>query len=387
MTDGRIARVLVVNHVGEISGAENSLLTLARHLDRARIEPVAAVPAGPLARALEDLEVAVSLIPDLRLSRPANPWQLLVGGWRLRRWAGTIDVAARELGADVVAANSVTAALGAALAVGGRLPVVWHARDLRAPEGAVRKIVRRVRRIIAISRCVADNLIDNYAGARDRVIMVYNGVDMVQFRPTTPRAQVREELGIPADAVLIGSVGQLVPWKRQDLFIEAAARISAHLPGAWFVIVGADLFGEHPEYVRQLRDLAADLGLGERLLFTGYREDVASIMNAMDLLLHTAQEEPLGRVVMEAMSLGVPCIAADSCGPAEIIEDGVSGVLVPPGEADAFATRTLELLRRSGALERMGEAARRRIDGRFSAERMARMTEDAYEEAWTRGPR
>ncbi|MGC9318101.1 MAG: glycosyltransferase family 4 protein [Armatimonadota bacterium] len=387
MDSGAVPRVLLVNHVGEISGAENSMLTMLRHLDRTRIRPVAAVPAGPLARGLEDLEVPVALVPELRVARPRNPWQMIGRAISLRGWAGKLAVAADELRADLVAANSLTAGIAASMGLGQRMPLVWHARDLQAPERAVRWMVARATRIAAISTCVADRIIDAARDARRKTTLIYNGVDTVLFRPERPPEEVREGLGIPGDALLVGTVGQLVPWKRQDLFLEAAARILAHRPRAWFAIVGADLFGEHAEYGTKLRRLAHDLGLQSRAVFTGYREDIASVMAALDLLLHPAQDEPLGRAVMEAMSLGVPCVAADSCGPREIIEDGVSGILVPSGDAEAMAARSLELLRREGGPERMGEAARRRIDEMFSAERMARLTEDLYEEALARGPR
>ncbi len=379
-------RVLLVNHVGEISGAENSLLTMVRHLDRARFQAAAAVPLGPLAAELANLDVPVSAMPQLRLARPRNPWQAVGGAFRLRRWAGKLEVAAHELGCDLVAANSLTAGLAAAMGV-RRLPLVWHARDLRAPERTLRWLIPRATRIAAISACVADALVEAHPAARERTALIYNGVDTTRFRPTRPAAEIRDELGLPDDALVIGTVGQLVPWKRQDLFIEAAARIIAHVPRAWFLVVGADLFAEHPDYVAELRELAAGLSLGDRIIFTGFREDIASVMAAMDLMLHPAENEPLGRAVMEAMSQGVPCVAADACGPAEIIEDGVNGILASPGDPEVMAARAIELLGRPGSLARMGAAARRRINEVFSAERMARLTEGLYEEALARGKR
>ena len=221
---------------------------------------------------------------------------------------------------------------------------------------------RRAARIVAISACVADTLAAISRAAPERTTLVYNGVDRERFRPQRSRDDVRAEFGVPADATVIGTVGQLVPWKRQDLFLEAAAHILAHLPQTWFLVVGADLFGEHAAYVAELRALAAGLSLGDRAVFTGYREDVAAVMAAMDLMLHPAEEEPLGRAVLEAMSLGVPCVAADACGPAEIIEDGISGILTPPGDAQAMAARAVELLSRPRSVQRMGEAAMRRVE-------------------------
>lgn len=381
MGDPAPARVLLVNHVGEVSGAENSLLTLAHHLDRRRIQPVAAVPAGRLAAELDALKVPVSLLPPLRLNRPRNPWEAFSGWLRLKRWGAALGTAAEELGAQLIAANSVIAAVAAAGGPARELPIVWHARDLRAPRRAVRWVVPRVTRIAAISACVADNLCEAHPAAQDRITLIYNGIDRTLFYPERSRTEVLREFRIADDAIVIGNIGQLVPWKRQDLFLEAAAGILARNSRAWFLVVGADIFGDHPEYVADLRQTAVRLGLSGRLVFTGYREDVASLMGAMDVLVHCAADEPLGRVLIEAMSLGVPCVAVDSCGPSEVIEDGESGILVPPGEPRAISDRVVELLSRQGGAERMGATARRRVDDLFSASRMARLTENLYEEA------
>jgi glycosyltransferase involved in cell wall biosynthesis len=372
--------VLLVNHVGAVSGAEGSMLTLVRHLNRKHFEPVAAVPAGQLAAQLGDLGVPVSLVPDLRISR-RTLWSAIVGGIKLRSWAGKVRVAAEELEADLVAANSLTAALGCAMRLRGGWPLVWHARDLHAPRRAVSYVIPRVTRIAAISACVADALIDGHRGAGAKTVMIHNGVDTLNFQPAKTDLEVREELQVPADAPVIGTIGQLVPWKRQDVFLEVAAHILAHERDARFLVVGADMFGEHPDYVAQLRDLAESLGLGDRVIFTGFREDIASVMSTLDVLVHTAKNEPLGRVVLEAMSLGVSCVAVDSCGPSEIITDGDTGILVPKADPRQMAARVVDLLARQGATERMGNAARRRINERFTAEQMTRLTEDLYEEA------
>ncbi len=374
-------RVLYLNHVGSVSGAENSLLTLVHHLDRRRFTPVAAVPAGPLAQRFDAQGVHVRLIPQLRLGRPSG---LLSGGWgalRLRRWAASLRRAARVLDCDLVHANSLTAGLGASLAIGGRLPVVWHARDVRAPVRAERWLAARATRIVAISACVADHLLEVTPAARERTVLIYNGIEPDGFRPTRSREQVRAELGLPPDCLLVGTVGQIVPWKRQDVFIEAAAIIVARMPRSHLLVVGADLFGEHSDYGRELRSLAEMLNVGSRVIFTGYHEDVASVMAALDVLVHPAEDEPLGRVLLEAMSLGVPCVAASSGGPAEIIEDGVSGMLVTPGDVNGFAREVCELLERPGAARRLGEAGRARVQSHFLASRMARLIEDVYEEA------
>jgi glycosyltransferase involved in cell wall biosynthesis len=147
------------------------------------------------------------------------------------------------------------------------------------------------------------------------------------------------------------------------------------------------MFGEHPDYVEDLHELADSLGLSERVVFTGFREDVASILSVIDVLLHPAENEPLGRVLLEAMSLGGPCVAVGNCGPSEIIIDGESGLLVDRPNPRDMAARVTNLLARQGGTERMGQAALRRINDAFTAEKMARLTEDVYEEALAEGLR
>ncbi len=377
-------RVLYANHVGQISGAENSLVSLIRHLDRGRVTPLAAVPPGPLAQQLTELGVEVERVPELRLRRPASIVGGVVGAMRLRRWAKALRRAARFLSCDLVHANSLTAGMAACAALGGRLPVVWHARDVRAPSRAERWLLERATRIVAISACVADHLLRAAPRAHERLVLIYNGIDPQDFRPTRTREEVRAELGIMLNAPLVGTVGQLVPWKRHEVFLEAASVVSMHLSRCRFLVVGADLFGEHREYVRQLRSLTDTFNIRNRAVFTGYRDDAASVMASLDVLVHTADHEPLGRTVLEAMSLGLPCVAADSCGPAELIQDGVSGLLVTPGDVEGFAREVINLLAHPERARRLGEAARARVGEKFAAQRMARLTEDMYEEVVTR---
>lgn len=374
-------RVMYVNHVAEVSGAEGSLLALVSNLDRRRFEPVAAVPLGPLSRELGELRVPVEPIPAWRAHRPRDPLGMLVAGVRLKILSGHIRRVGEELGCDLVHANSLIAGLASVTAWGGVKPVIWHARDLRAPRRAVRWVISRATRVIAISTAVVDFLLQVTPAARHKTTLIRNGIDPGAFRPTRTPGQVRAELRVPEGAPLVGAVGQLIPWKRQDRFIEIAARVRTDVPDCRFIVVGADLFGEHPDYVRGLHHLAAELGVADRVIFAGYREDMPNVMSALDLLVHTAEDEPLGRVLLEAMCLGVPCVAADAAGPAEIIEQGVSGVLVAEDDTEGFAREVARLLSDPSARRALAEGAVARTRGEFSALRMAQLTEEVYQEA------
>ena len=372
--------VLYVNHVVEMSGAEGSLLTLLGALDRSQFRPLAALPAtaGSLADRLAQLGVPLYEAPLQRLHRTANPLTNIVQVARLRRARASIGRICRVEKVALVHANSFHAALACAISGGPLPPIIWHVRDVQMPPPVVRWLAGRVARIVAISGAVAAHLAKLVPDSARKVVLVHNGIEAEGMRPTRPAAEVRAELGVPENAALVACVGQLVPWKRQELFIEAAHIVARFYPEAHFAIVGADLFGEHPEYVRQLQQAAA--AGAAQITFHGYRPDATDIIAAADVLVHPATAEPLGRVILEAMALGTPVVAANAGGPAELLTDAESGLLVEPLAAQALADGILWLVENPAFAEDIARQARERVVANFSAASMARKIEAVYRE-------
>ncbi len=171
-------------------------------------------------------------------------------------------------------------------------------------------------------------------------------------------------------------IGRLAPWKGQQVFLDAFA--SAFPCGQeQAVIIGGSLFGE-AEYGASLGRRATDLGLKDRVLFRGFRDNVAAELATMDVAVHASVvPEPFGQVVVEAMAAGVPVIAADAGGPAEIITAGVDGLLYPPGDVGALASSMRRLANDPGLRDRLRIAARRRaLD--FAPERVALEMTEVY---------
>jgi len=292
-------------------------------------------------------------------SRVPSP-AALMAAWRL---AGTVAHAAP--GARVLYANSQKAFIVAALAsLRCGLPVVWHLRDLLGPphfsamntRGAVLLANGRAARVIANSHATAEAFVA-CGGDRDRVRVVHNGIDAAPFDAVTleQAAALRSSLA-PPGAQVWAVFGRLHPWKGQHIALDAAAQLpdDSHL---W--IVGAPLFGEHA-YDAALRAQAQRLGIAHRVHFLGFRHDIAPLMRAADVVAHTSTlPEPFGRVLVEGMLAGRPVIAAAAGGVGEIISDGATGVLVPPGDATALA-RALATLRadapRAAAIASAGQA-------------------------------
>lgn len=363
-------RVLYVNHVSQVSGAERTLLDLLSALPRS-VERRLACPGpeeAPLPRAARDR--GVDWVP-LRGWRPHRkpPWRLLADLLGYRGATRNLLRVVEESSPDLLHANSLPTAL---LAMGcrNRPPVLWHARDLRLPEHVVRVLLAQVDRVIAISQCVAERLVALAPGEKDKIAVVYNGVDLAALDGTPRGDDVLESLGVPTNRPLVGIVAQLVPWKRLDVFLNAAGLV-AKVCEAHFVVLGADLFGEHRCYGARLKAHAERLGLKGRVHWLGWREDAWAIVRSLKVYLHTADSEPLGRAILEAMALRVPCVAPGACGPAEIIEDGVTGLLFPPGSATGAAEACLRLLGDTALAEEVARRARCSVEERFNAHRMA----------------
>lgn len=353
--------VTVSHHADIVGGGEISLLTLLEGIDRRRWSPLLVVPAkGELARRAREIDVPVESIrmPGLRLPRPA-----VIGA--ILRLAGLL----RRVRADVVHANGSRAALYAGLA--GRLtrrPVAWHVRILDDDPPLDWLLVRLATGIIATSSAVRDRL-SPWPRAQRRCRIVPNGLDLEAFVPSTDPDTVRRRLGLsPADLVVI-TVGRMVPFKRQDLLLEAVARLHGE-----FTRLGCIIVGDGPERPGLL-ELAERLALGDRVRFTGHRDDVADLLAAADVFVLPSPAEHFGRVVLEAMAVGVPVVAVDAGGPAEILEDGKSGLLVPEATAASLASGMATLLRDRRLRQRIAETARTVVEKRYSMEAHARRVE------------
>jgi glycosyltransferase involved in cell wall biosynthesis len=369
--------VLYVNHTGHTGGAEKSLLRLLECLNRQQVRPLLAAPPGPsLAAAATALDVPLSPVPLTALHRTLNPLSLAAQGWALSRAGRHLAAIGTREQVALVHCNSLVAML-AARPLAARVPLVWHARDLRAPEGAIVRAVEAATMIIAISRTVADHVLDLAPHAATKLAVVYNGITRQDVMVERSREDVRREWRLTPNVRLVGCVAQLVAWKRHDLFLRAGARLIAHLPDVRLLVVGADPHGANAGYADSLRRLAVHLGISDRLIWAGHRDDMADVLATLDVLIHPPPDEPFGRVVLEALALGVPVVAADSAGPAEIIEHRQSGLLVTPGEADALFQAARRVLADADLAEVLRTGGVRRAR-HFLARDSAELTVELY---------
>lgn len=368
-------RIAVVDHVAQISGGEIALLRLVEAIgDRAEIHVVLGED-GPLAPALTAAGATVHLLPMIASLRDTRKETVRPGTLRagaLRETAAYVrDLRAllTRIDPDVVHTNSLKSSLVAGVAAksaGQR--VLWHVRDRISPDYLPTPAVWLVR---GLSLLVPDLVLVNSkataATLPRRSTVVY---DVVPPAPVT--AEVTDR-----DPVILGMVGRLAPWKGQDVFLRALAlaRREHELQAR---LIGSAMFGEDA-YAASLHVLCAELGLVDVVDFRGFRDDIWAELSELDILVHASvTPEPFGQVVIEGMAAGVPVIAANAGGPAEVVTDGRDGLLVDPGDVPALAAAIGRL---AGDRELRAElaAAGRRTSADYAPETVAVAVLAAYE--------
>jgi glycosyltransferase involved in cell wall biosynthesis len=376
-------RVAFYNHTSAVSGAEISLLLTASHLKTA--EPVLFAPEGDLLDRARERGLDVVPVPgySARLSR--HPVRLARDALGMLRTGFRFALAVRKREVDLIHANSIRAGMMASLFRWlHRRPVVWHVRDL-PPGGWPGRGIRLLaalgsQAVIGISRPVL-------AGMRSRRLegrchLVHNGVelhDCSEFERRRLRHRLRSEFGTPPSAKVIAVIGQIAPWKRQEDALAALSMLLEMGHDVYLWVVGEAKFREeNRRYEEMLRKKASGGKLRDRVRFAGFRKDVMEICCAADLLFLCSDNEPFGRVLIEAMSQSVAVVATNAGGVPEIVEDGVSGLLYEAGDLQTLVRHADLLLREEETRRRLGRQGALRVRECFTIGMAAAKVEDVY---------
>jgi glycosyltransferase involved in cell wall biosynthesis len=230
---------------------------------------------------------------------------------------------------------------------------------------------RHVDAFIAASQAIRSILVDDGIPA-DRIDVVHDGVNEALIDKQPP-VDAHAAFWLPAGAPIVGNVAALVPHKGQRHLIDAAARVVRRIPNARCLIVGE---GElRPALERQIKDL----GLERHVVLTGFRQDALGLMKSFDLSVMSSITEGLGSSVLEAMACGRPVVATRAGGLPEAVEDGETGLLVPPRDDAALEAAIVRLLEDAALRERFGRAGRTRISQHFSVDHLVTETLRVYD--------
>lgn len=349
-------------------GAETVCLELARGIDPARYRSIAAVThTGWLSDAMNAAAVDVEMTP------------LGAGALDLTYFKGLHSIVTRRQVA-LIHAHLVDAAFYAATIAHLRsMPLVCtlHGTVDAAPSLKARlklRWVQRRGRIVFVSEALRTHFRQLYGLAFDGSSVIHNGIDTDEFQPMRSTS-LRKELGIGTETPLVGAIGNIRLAKAYDAWLEVAAQVRRRHPDAMFIVAGEP---SEPLYGRLLRQRTA-LGLEGALHFLGFRDDINSILNGLDVYLSTSTSEGFSITCVQALACGVAAVATRSGGPEEIITDDVDGRLVPVGDVQAIAASVSDLISDEATRKRLGFAGRQTAVKRFSVDRMIADYESLYE--------
>lgn len=367
----RPTRVLFVLTSPVRGGVEEVVLALLRRLDPSQFRLALAAPRALLdafGGELDGLPVDTAAVAADSWLRPGEVD-------RLRRLM-------RQLCPDVVNPHLFrSTAVAAPLAKWLGVPAVietyhgregWRRGPLRGAFLPDRIVGHFIDRVIAVSNAAAAFLVRGKGYPAHKITVIPNGRDLSVFRPGRYGRAMRHELGLPHDDPVVGVVGRLETQKGHVHLLEAWALVRRHVPTARLLVVGeGSLRGE-------LQRRAGDLGVGESVVFAGFRADVAPILEAVDVLALPSLYEGMPLTAIEASAMARPVVATAVDGTPEVIRDGVTGRLVAPGDVQALADSIIALLHDPEAARRLGAAARAWVLDRFDLDTQVEATARVY---------
>lgn len=382
-------KVLYIDEIGRIDGAEVVLLNLLAKLDRNKFVPeVVCGSNGELVNRLKDLDITVHVlpIPEVPKRNPnsaplANLIYLIY--FLLKGFSFQIELYKLivKLNPEIIHTNSLLAnVLGTFPAKIALKKLIWHEHNIQ-PKGFRRTFVNILSlctdKIIVISDAVSNV----YCGAirRRKVLKIYNGLDLSLFSSNSSHKSIRHEFSIPRNFKIVAITAVLRPWKGHDVFLNAAKIVLENYKAVRFMVVGGEVFSRDRGYKKKLEDLVHNLDMDGYVTFTGYRNDIPDILNSIDILVSsTILPEPFSLIVLEAMAAAKPVVATNTGGVPEVVDDSVTGLLVNPNDASSMADAILRILMSDELANDMGTEGAKRARCYFTSERMAKEVESLY---------
>jgi len=363
-------KLLYVHAIEAIGGAERDLITLLKTLDRQKWEPHVVCPGtGPFGDHLH-----AAAIPTHALSLP--PWRKVRSFFQRQAAVRRLRALVDQLDPTLIHVNDIWWVPHTVQALASRksnpMPIVAHVRQEIEPAKVRRYELDRTEAVIAISRQIEQSLISGGVSA-NKVRTVYSGIDLFEKQSTHYGVAIRQMVGIPSGATLVGTVANLFPRKGHEVMVRALPAIIRAFPSVHYMIVGSD----HDDYGDQLKRLADELKIADRVHLVGFQDPVRPFLASLDLYVHPRLD---GGTVVEAMTMGKAVVATMTGGVPEVLAQGETGLLVPPGDVESLVATVVALLEDRGRREEMGRCGKARAQERLSLDASVVQVERVYGE-------
>lgn len=351
-----------------IGGREKVVLDVLEHIDKKRfiVEVACLGRRGSLYHAFRSKHVTVHFLNKQRGFSPRVYFQL-------RRLI-------TEKRFDIVHSHNPGAFLyGAIAAILAKVSTIINSEHGYADVISWRKriaesiLTNRISRTLAVSKDLASILSNRPFARKSNIQILHNGIDVDKFSSSKKRAVIRESIGIKDPEILIGTVARLAAVKGHETLIRSFRLIRYAFSEAKLLIVGD---GDRKEV---LQNLVRELNLRENVIFAGQRSDIPDVLSAMDIFVLSSLNEGLSITLLEAMASGLPVVATSVGGNLEVVENGISGLLVPSNDAEKMAEALNSIITDKSIPRSFGEAAKRRVREHFGAQRMVKDLETIYE--------
>jgi glycosyltransferase involved in cell wall biosynthesis len=366
-------RILYVHGIEAIGGAERDLIALLKTLDRQKWESHVVCPGtGPFREQLHAIAV-----PTHALSFP--PWRKPLSLFQRRSAVGRLGALVGQLDPAMIHVNDIWWVPHTVRAIAARtsnpVPIVAHVRQEIEPAKVRRYQLDRVEAVIAISQQIERSLIAGGVSAKN-VRTLYSGIDLSKGQSVHDGQAIRQMIGVSNGAVLLGTVANLFPRKGYEVMLRALPAIVRAVPTVHYVIVGSD----DDDHADRLKRLAHELKIADRVHIVGFQDPVQPFLASLDLYVHPALMEGFGIAVVEAMAMGKAVVATTTGGLPEVVAQGETGLLVPPGDVGSLAAAVVSLLEDGVRREQMGLSGRARAHERFSLDAFVAQVEHLYGE-------
>jgi glycosyltransferase involved in cell wall biosynthesis len=354
-----------------VLGADGPIRAQARNLGITVHDAYIPEALGSLGEALPAQRRAFRFVQTIRRS--------LIHGPMLIRYTASFHRLLEQLRPDIIHSNGMKSHMLTCMTRDVGAPVIWHLRDYLSSRAVTKRVLSIGAKdvaAIAISQSIKADAEESLPFAS--VDVVYNAIDMNRFTPDGPKADLDGMAGLPAaraGTLRVGIIGTFARWKGQDVFLDAAARVSAALPEipVRYYVVGDAIYKTNSgQFTRQeLSERAANLGVGEHVGFTGHVADVERLYRSLDVVIHAStRPEPFGRTIAEAMASGRAVIVGGSGGAAELFTEGVDALGAKSGSADDLARAIGVLIRDESLRNRLAKNARESAGARFNRQRL-----------------
>jgi glycosyltransferase involved in cell wall biosynthesis len=373
--DERPIRVLHVITRMIVGGAQENTLLSVEGLDRMpeyEVTLASGVDKGQEGSLLDRARANTRVVVVDSMRRGVNPLRdirAFVALYRLIR-KGDYDIVHTHSTKAGVLGRLAAALAGIPVVVHTLHSLVYHDFQPRPVNWLLRQVKKALAPLtdhyICVARAIQDKAIADGIAPAAKFSTIYSGMELDWFLEHEPRADLREDLGIPDEAVVIGKVARLFPLKGHAQLLEAAPDVCARNPKVVFLLVGGGPLTEG------VLDQVRRHGIEEHFILTGLvpRDEVPEYIAAMDILVHTSLREGLARVLPQALAMQKPCVAVDLDGAPEVVVDDRTGYLVPPNDGLTLAKRLSDLAGDTSLCERLGAAGPEVVDPRFRSETM-----------------